>query len=1530
MYTKIKKNLAIFLCAAICMTTNIDLYAVENDAIASIEQESAETESTAIESSVIESSATESTIIESTETEATVTESTEIKPTEPAQTETEETESPRTESEETETEVEIEAETEAEMEDEASETDTQEEIEIDSETETAIIKTEAELEAEFLRLQDELNQRLEAKGFTTSGYIDSGMDAETLGQGEMLPFSLSERTVPTKYSSVENGQITSIKNQGGWGACWTFGPVAAAESQYKKITGVEADMSESHLIHFFYNDDIKGPDGGLEGDAIVPLATNKVNNGGNSMFTTFALARWTGIADEGVHESLVYPSEVDTKNTTALDIPQEYAYTDLVHMQNAYWINKGDAGAVKQAIMDYGAAVITYKHNEIYSSDSVDKGLYNGPTVYYNLYNEGTNHVVSIVGWDDDFDRENFIYTARNQAYQEYGLEVLPKNNGAWLIKNSWGSGYGDEGYFWMSYEDVSLSNTMVAFVFERADNYDHIYQHDGSAGVKYQSAETITTAAVYTGTGYQMIQAVGVGIASVATDYTVEIYTDLTSAENPQSGVLRSQTTGTTTFQGYHTIELEKWVPVTEGETFSVVITLSNGKIEDKAGAAIFVDQSYDNGKSVRFVAKTNPGETFIKIGENWQDAASEAVGTKTTYRIKAYTTDGTLDLPQENIQLSPEMVKEIDEQEYCGTPSEPIIEINYMGESLVKDTDFRVTYINNTGAADKDSEVAPKAIITGVGKYTGSIEQTFTIIPKDITEDMVENVTLVYTGAAQEDIVLKNGEIRLSKGTDYNITFNKQPCNAGSYTASITGINNYTGEIAIKVTIAKATITDDMVVLATDKLEYTGVALKPAVKVIAHDGTEIPAKNYSISYKNNTNVGTNTSLTVTGKGYCQGKVTKTFEITPKSIESDCTATIAKAVYSGKALTPTVTVKWNNKILKKNKDYTIVYENNTQAADMSSEKAPKVIITGIGNYAGKIEPSFTIQPKEIAESNVSVQIAYDEKGSRLRVLAGSTEFEEGRDYTLSAIYKAGTDIAVNMAELALGEKYNVEVVLIGNYKVKNKTTALKKNIVSKRDINSLNIKFADEGVIYTYAAKALKPKLLIQDTDGKNIASSNYTISYVNNTNAGTAQAVVTGKGAYAGTVKLSFVIGKKKLDSSAIQLIKDQTYTQKEIRPTVKVLDGKKVLKAGAGKDYTYIYGNNINVSYDENGNVTAGAYVRISLSDNYEIDDEAAVRYYKIIPASISSITLSDAYYKGQAVLPNKTTVKAGKLQVPEECYETTADNNIDISSKALLTVTAKPCTNYTGSKTKKYRIVKQELKKLVLPVIPDQPYLKQPVTVEGYYIKDSEGNDIGTDQYDIIFSNNKKVGKATITYKAKSTSLYKGNAAVKFNITKATMAQAIDYNAAQTIEKQYTGSEITLTEMELRQLAPIKDAVDGYQLPYTVTYSKNIRAGKAVVRLTGKDYLQGSINLYFTITPKSISTVEIISGPKQLSSKDGFPVYLELKEVNDDGIVLKRGKDYTCSYINADKKGIACLTITGVGSYIGTRYIYYNIT
>lgn len=910
---------------------------------------------------------------------------------------------------------------ETEQSSETSEESEEAETEIETES-TTEIETEESLESILASLQEELERRVQENGYKASGYIDAGFEADeiSVNKEQSVPYNLisANDNLPGAYSAVEKGQVSAVKDQGAWGTCWAFSAISSAESSYKKLNGSEANLSESHLVNFFYDDSLVGPDGGLEGDGMIPLTTDKTMQGGNNAFTTFAMARWTGIADEALDNSLVYPVE-ESKTTKQLNIPLEYAYADALHMQNAYWINKNNRDEIKKAVMDYGSVSIYYEYNDYNDSAYVDVMLekyglkkYTGPAVYYYTSMPGDEgHAVSIVGWDDNFDKNNFAYTFINQqdVLSFKKDPELPKNNGAWLVKNSWGEDYGDAGYFWMSYEDASLSETMFAFDFENANNYDHIYQYDGSAGVHYEdSNEGITAAAVYTvptdrGNDSQTIEAVGVGVASVNTDYVVRIYTDLEDPTKPDSGRLRRVVKGRVSFQGYYTIKLERSLSLKKGNTFAIVVALKNGKIDGENKSAIFIDQSYVNANAVQFKAAVHQGETFRKTGDVWEDAYDRAeyesaqntdgnAVFKGTYRIKAYSTDGDNGGNGEDDKELPDSVDSGDDgdvEEIRQTVNLSKLKISldassktasYNGEAhmpavmiagLKEGEDYDVSYKNVVNAG--------KATVTVTGlvnektgiKYEGTKILSFTI-----KKAKIENVQTNYTDICnykgtpvmlddlEAILVSENNSYTLKPGIDYTVSYaDNIKTGTDIATATIKATNiNFSGSKKCKFSINPVSL-EDIPDAAVPALEYSsgGAKLKRIVfgDLVLKEGTDYRAK-YIYSDKKKKSIGSTVDIVITGKNACSG-TTKTFHnvVIEKADFENCIVVPSELVFDAAKLKRSVKVKnYAGVTLKENRDYKLEWNKQERIGEMQT-----LTITPLNleNYSGSKAVTYRI-----------------------------------------------------------------------------------------------------------------------------------------------------------------------------------------------------------------------------------------------------------------------------------------------------------------------------------------------------------------------------------------------------------------------------------------------------------------------------------------------------------------------------------------------------------------------------------------
>lgn len=436
-------------------------------------------------------------------------------------------------------------------------------------------------------------------------------------------YSRSHGTLPAFYDSRQKGYITPVKNQAPWGTCWAFGALAAGEASLVKkgLADTSVDLSELHLAYFFFNTK-NDPLGNTKNDTVsLPAeAENYLDAGGNNLFTMFTLAKWVG----AVSESMA-PYTSTHYGVPALN--QNLAYQDTAHLQNARFVSTADIDSVKRLIMAYGAVSSAMYYDGRYLSKG--NGYYYPRVAAYN------NHIVTLVGWDDNYPTYHFSGTQ-------------PASPGAWIAKNSQGSGFGDGGYFYISYEDKTLCNRKdslsYAFDMEKSDNYDHNYQYDGSTGAStfpLSNGESLSNVFTVSGNpdGREKLEAVSFALFTPDVNYSIQVYKNPDPGE-PESGtaLFSSPQYGSTTYSGYYTIPLKTQPVLEQGDTFSVVLTF---RAKNQSKVDFFVDYTTKTA-GIQFRSSVSAGQSFYKSGDTWHDITRVDNGSATA-RIKAFTSDTT-----------------------------------------------------------------------------------------------------------------------------------------------------------------------------------------------------------------------------------------------------------------------------------------------------------------------------------------------------------------------------------------------------------------------------------------------------------------------------------------------------------------------------------------------------------------------------------------------------------------------------------------------------------------------------------------------------------------------------------------------------------------------------------------------------------------------------------------------------------------------------------------------------------------------
>lgn len=359
--------------------------------------------------------------------------------------------------------------------------------------------------------------------------------------------------LPSRYDLREHGLVGRVQNQGSYGMCWSFSSLASLESTLL-ARDPSVDLSEWHLAYYTYSERFGFPVAG------VTEARDILKQGGNAHMLAPILTGWVGPVREEVCPFGDFDVLQPDADAASLGID------DVCHVSAVKFLDcdvsseqfEAQLDAVRQAVYDGHAISLNYL-NRSSSYTAANDAYFNDDETPDTGY-----HAVTIVGWDDDFPASRF--------------DKDPGRDGAWLVKNSWGTRWGDNGYFWMSYATAGIVE-MYYLESEPVQKHSGQYVHDTYGfWVTLSEAENdngARVANVFTAEEDTCITSVMLGTA-MPEDYTITVYKDLHRRTQPDSGIVYSTVSGHLSNGGYHTVDLVTPVSLQAGETFSVVAELS------------------------------------------------------------------------------------------------------------------------------------------------------------------------------------------------------------------------------------------------------------------------------------------------------------------------------------------------------------------------------------------------------------------------------------------------------------------------------------------------------------------------------------------------------------------------------------------------------------------------------------------------------------------------------------------------------------------------------------------------------------------------------------------------------------------------------------------------------------------------------------------------------------------------------------------------------------------------------------------
>lgn len=525
-----------------------------------------------------------------------------------------------------------------------------------------------------------------------------------------------------------------------------------------------------------------------------------------------------------------------------------------------YTFNKDALNVFKQQLCENHRAISIAFCAESYlpGQDTSGKKYMSKNWAHYTNVADLSNHAVTIVGWDDNYPKENFL--------------TPPDGDGAFLIKNSWGSelnefpnnGYrhwglleGQDGipydkdavatsdratgYFWLSYYDKSLSDPEVFTFIEATPENDYDldqYDYVRSSYVDTLEDEDSRSANVFTCRKTSVLKDISIMTTTPGTEVTYAVYALPSNFADPEAGVKIAEGQETFDYGGYHRINVVSSKVLAKGQKYSVVVkevVRGGGEEGEDLIQTPYEAIVKDDGKASSYnVAVVNKGESFLFFEEKWQDISKSSVQESITWSdvdamdnfpIKAYLKpvegfDGYLAVSNWQDGTPGSFALLTEEQKTLTA------EFRGLGSNVPEDWDPEITW---TSSNEDVVKVTPKegdysdAVIEGIAQGKAYItvdagEYGSRIIGVNVSKPAITSFDFddddkVYTGKAIKPKIenvfaeAPGGEEveNLVKGKDYKVTYKKN-VKPGKATVTVTGIGKYRGSVSDTFVILKA----------------------------------------------------------------------------------------------------------------------------------------------------------------------------------------------------------------------------------------------------------------------------------------------------------------------------------------------------------------------------------------------------------------------------------------------------------------------------------------------------------------------------------------------------------------------------------------------------------------------------------------------------------------------------------------------------------------------------------------------------